>query len=379
MEQTYNQRTKKYFPISLFVIVLSLLFITLITPLKSFSKGLYVDFDGEGEVTITKHDNTVQVEGDGSSGFVVSTIPLQPKDQSKSICEKNEILSIKESNNALLGTVTSIGDGTYLTARHVFAGKNPATVKKSNNSSQSVFQKFKRYFQFVDSRTNKPLDLLLMVDSEDISLDTVKENLLRLVDLKSPIGRKWSSCQYGIHDGDKTFSQFSEGIIRLASDDLLNLYLGINHSNENKELKRTDLTTFGSSGASIWTDSLENSNLVGVVSCLQTFSDNNSSGKLIFPRIISLKNVLNFEAFYLEETTLEKLRRNPQEKEPYCTFTDGKGGGGFFTSNSTDNKKEISPTDKRFDTLKNENLKSYPVEKKPTQQTFKMSERLSWK
>lgn len=344
MEQTNCQRSKckKCFPISLRAFVLSLLFIAFIVPFKSL--GVYVDFDGDddAEVTITKQDNgMVIVEGNGTSRLLISNFPIRRLENSKSICEKNEILSVKDGNGSLLGTVTRIEQGTYITARHVFAGKNPASIKYSNNVVEPLSNKFKRYFHFINSRTNKPLDLLVIVDNEDIQIGDIRASLFRLMNRNLLTGKDWSSCQYGVHDSGKTFSQFSEGIIKLISEDQLNLYLGVNQPDEDREAKYSDLTTFGSSGASIWVDSSGNPTLAGIVSCLQTFSDKNSQGKLVFPKIISLNKVLTSDAYYFEETTLEKLRQNPQEKEPYCTFTDGKGGGGFLTSD--DGQRENLP------------------------------------
>ncbi|MGZ6471608.1 MAG: hypothetical protein ACXWRZ_10635 [Bdellovibrio sp.] len=316
------------FKVQSFAIYLSL--IAFLLPLKGRTVPIDLDVkDGEVTVEVDRDSGQYTVEGHSASFTVMQGLSRHRKASNAKSCNNSQMLSIREGQG-LLGTVTPILNGVYLTARHVVAGKNPTEVRNQNGDSFPVPEVFKKFYQVVNKKTGKPLDLLLISSRDEIGQSKFVEQLRTLISNGSIYsGEKWSSCQLAVHS-EEIFSQSSEGEIKLVSDDKFYFYLGWNNLTQ-KGANSSDLTTFGSSGASVWVNKNDIPTLAGVVSCLQMFQDPASGIISVFPKILSLPQILNTEDYYLQETTLEFLKTHPQEVDPYCPFTDGKGAGGFHT------------------------------------------------
>ncbi|MGZ3775121.1 MAG: hypothetical protein ACXVCY_02515 [Pseudobdellovibrionaceae bacterium] len=314
---------------------------TLLIPLQGFSTPIVLDVK-RGSVEVTETESGISVESDDGS-FTFSTVVLPQNETNRSagaICKSIQAASVLDDNKKLLGTATEISQGIFLTARHVFAGKQVAKITGNNGEELSVTEKFKKYYNLVNVNTGKPVDILIMT-AEPLSEDFLVKKVLEKVSENVGSGMPWVSCQYAVRENGRAFSQFSDGDIKLSAENGDDFYLGVRTNESLNGKNSSDLTTFGSSGSSVWVQEGEQSFLVGVVSCLQYFSDSHSEGKVFFPKAISLLNVLNSNEYRIEETTLKDLKQAPQEMNFLCPFTDGKGGGGFLTQDPICRKNSL--------------------------------------
>lgn len=336
-----------------------ILTIQFLFPSIGLSFQAYISTSDNADFSVKEENGQNVISNNSSSGRISivtgsamkSLVRRLAKPPVAKTCENSDVVSIRDSSNTLLGTATHVSASFYLTARHVLAGKDPFHIKTKDEQFLPIRDIFKKYFQIKNKKTGKPLDILLVSSESVLDEDSINKQLGSLLN-GSPVssGAKWSSCQFAVHEQNNIFSQYSEGEVKLTSDDQFHFFLGINQLTAQNGVKASDLTTFGSSGASVWIEKSEAPSLAGVVSCLQIFQDPVSGVKSYFPKILSVSKIFNSEEFYFEETSLEDLLIQPQESDPHCPFTDGKGAGGFFTG------KDLADNlmSKRTDTLLNQ-------------------------